>query len=98
MNAGYMAFNTFCLAVICFEFLFTITTYILNEMNNNNKASKVLFKSRYLFFPLMRKPVTKNDELINYLITHLNNFIFPLNGGYFTEGSNQVGVFITAFL
>ena len=34
----------------------------------------------------------------DYLITHLNNFNFPLNGGYFTAGSNQVGVFIMAFL
>ena len=34
---------------------------------------------------------------ITYLITHLNNFNLPLNGGYFTSGSNQVGVFITAF-
>ena len=33
-----------------------------------------------------------------HLITHLNNFNFPLNGGYLIEGSNQVGVFITAFL
>ena len=29
-------------------------------------------------------------------ITFLNNPSFPLNGGYFIEGSNQVGVFITA--
>lgn len=28
----------------------------------------------------------------------MNNFNFPLNGGYFIEGSNQVGVFMTAFL
>ncbi len=37
-------------------------------------------------------------QKITYLITHLNNFNLPLNGGYFTSGSNQVGVFITAFL
>lgn len=46
-----MAFNTFCLVVICFEFLFTAATYTLNEMNNNNKTSIVLLKKRYLFFP-----------------------------------------------
>ena len=34
----------------------------------------------------------------NYLITHLNNFNFPLNGGYLISGSNQAGVFMTAFL
>ena len=35
---------------------------------------------------------------LQLLITILNNFIFPLNGGYFIAGSNQVGVFIIAFL
>jgi hypothetical protein len=41
---------------------------------------------------------TYNSPFLTYLITHLNNFNFPLNGGYFIAGSNQVGVFITAFL
>jgi len=44
-----MAFNIFCLVVICFEFLFTIVTYAPNEMNNNNKTRIVLFTKRYLF-------------------------------------------------
>ena len=33
-----------------------------------------------------------------YLITHLNNFNLPLKGGYLISGSNQVGVFMIAFL
>jgi len=33
-----------------------------------------------------------------HLTNHFNNFNFPFNGGYLTAGSNQVGVFITAFL
>jgi hypothetical protein len=33
-----------------------------------------------------------------YPIIHFNNFNLPVNGGYFTAGSNQVGVFITDFL
>ena len=35
---------------------------------------------------------------VNNASWHLTNFNFPLNGGYFIEGSNQVGVFIIAFL
>lgn len=30
----------------------------------------------------------------DYLITFLNNPSLPLKGGYFIEGSNQVGVFM----
>jgi hypothetical protein len=32
-----------------------------------------------------------------HLTNHFNNFNFPFNGGYLTAGSNQLGVFITAF-
>ena len=32
-----------------------------------------------------------------YLIIFLNKPSLPLNGGYFIDGSNHVGVFITAF-
>jgi hypothetical protein len=42
-------------------------------------------------------PLVKGVEEF-YLITFLNNFSLPLNGGYFIAGSNQVGVFIIAFL
>jgi hypothetical protein len=33
-----------------------------------------------------------------YLMSHLNNLSLPENGGCLTEGSNQVGVRITAFM
>ena len=36
--------------------------------------------------------------LTNHFIKNFNKPNFPFNGGYFTAGSNQVGVFITAFL
>ena len=36
-------------------------------------------------------------SVVVYLITFLNSQSFPLKGGYLTLGSNQVGLFITAF-
>ena len=48
----------------------------------------------FISFPKKLQRAQSND----YRITHLNNFSFPLNGGYFIAGSNQVGVFIIAFL
>ena len=39
----------------------------------------------------------KVDIPISHLIILLNQFSLPLNGGYFILGSNQAGVFITAF-
>ena len=54
----------------------------------------------------VRKEDTKNAKKIQgedetsfyYRIIFLNHLSFPLKGGYFTDGSNQVGVSIIAFL
>jgi len=63
------------------------------KVKNNKITFTIIPHKKLMLINKNRKCRTQN-----YLITHLNNLSFPLNGGYFIDGSNQVGVFITAFL
>ena len=79
--------------------LFSLLYFFRGSINYRTDLTTIKIIDRFLITKKYKLCVPNHKlRTNNYLITHLNNFSFPLNGGYLIAGSNQVGVFITDFL